>query len=176
MRVTVKSWKNLFLFCLGLAIAAAFCMKWMENDLVFRGEKFTILGLELFYPAEKISAVLSGLDGHVKTILRYHLSFDFAFMAGVYPGISALCIMVGGRARSNLLRKMAQLLAALQLLAWAGDIVENYYLLQWINRPVAGDEFTSYHICVYMKWAIALAGILFSIVVALRTGRRSKTI
>jgi hypothetical protein len=68
------------------------------------------------------------------------------------------------------------LLAALQLLAWAGDAVENYFLFQWMNRPIAGSEFIFYHICVYLKWFIALAGILLSAVAALRAGRRSEIV
>jgi hypothetical protein len=33
-------------------------MKWMENDLFTNGEKFSILGLELFYPKEKVIGIL----------------------------------------------------------------------------------------------------------------------
>ena len=85
MNTEYNRWKKLFIFCLGLAMASAFCMKWMESDFWVGDEKFDILGLELFYPAKKVAAILSGIDPHVKTILGYHLSFDFAFMAGVYP-------------------------------------------------------------------------------------------
>src|SRR3979490_3145055 len=95
MNLSYRRWKKLFLFCLGLSAGTAFCMKWMETDLWVNGEKFTIMGLELFYTKEKVMTVLAGLDGHVRTILNYHLHFDFAFMAGIYPGITALCMIAG---------------------------------------------------------------------------------
>ncbi len=93
MNLSYTRWRSLFLFGVGLSLGAAFCMKWMENDLRVDGEKFTILGLELFYAREKLAAVLSRLDGHVQAILRYHLFFDLAFMAGIYPAITSLCMM-----------------------------------------------------------------------------------
>ena len=40
-----KKWQKIFLFCLGISIAAGFCMKWMESDLVANNEVFTIIGL-----------------------------------------------------------------------------------------------------------------------------------
>lgn len=167
MNVSDKQWKNMFLFCLGLFIAAAFCMKWMEGDFLVNGEKFTIMGLELFYSKGKVMAVLASLDDHVKTILNYHLHFDFAFMVGVFPGIAALCMMARGKLRSSLFNKMLSLLAVLQLAAWAGDIYENLSLIKWLKEPVIGNEFGLYHFIVAVKWIIALTGALVSGVVLL---------
>jgi hypothetical protein len=175
MNLSYYRWKRLFLFGLGLSIGTAFCMKWMEDDLVLNNEKFTILGLELFYTKEKLQGILSVLDDRVQTILRYHLYFDFAFMSGVYPGISSLCMMAREKAASFRLRKILYILAALQLLAWAADILENYYLLRWINEPVIGKEFDWYHGIVGLKWFFALAGALLSIPIVLRK-KRSKQI
>ena len=90
---TASHWKKLFLFCLGLALGTSFCMKWLERSFYANDELFTIMGLELFYPKEKLIAILTGMDAHVKAILRFHLHFDFAFMAGVFPGIAAACMM-----------------------------------------------------------------------------------
>src|SRR5687768_17811095 len=45
----------------------------------------SIFGLEFFYSKEKIIEIFSGIDARIKTILGYHLYFDFIFMAGVYP-------------------------------------------------------------------------------------------
>ena len=87
MKNDFSRWQRLFLFCLGLLIAGAFAMKWMESDLLYNNEKISIFGLELFYPKEKIIEIFTGINDKVRTILGYHLSFDFIFMAGVYPGI-----------------------------------------------------------------------------------------
>lgn len=162
-----KRWKKLFLFCLGLAVAAAFCMKWMENDLLIRGDEFTIMGLELFYPKGKVTDILAGLDQPVRTILRYHLSFDFAFMAGIFPGIAALCMMTSAKFKPGGWKKILCLLAILQLPAWGFDITENTYLLKWINNPQIGNEFGFYHFVVATKWIIALTGALVSIPILL---------
>ena len=163
MRTDYLRWKNLFLFGLGLAMASAFCMKWMESDLYVANEKFTILGLELFYTAQKNAAIFSGLDDHVKTILRYHLVFDFVFMAGVFPVIASLCMMARAKKTSQVLKNILSFAAILQLIAWGFDIIENYFLLKWIDHPLIGSEFLFYHIVVITKWVIALSGTIISI-------------
>jgi hypothetical protein len=139
-------------------------MKWMESDLNVNNEKFTILGLELFYSKQKITGILASIDERVKTILRYHLFFDFAFMTGVYPGIASLCMMARKRVKSDLLKKVLYVFAALQLLAWIADILENLWLLKWMEQPSIGNEFTWYHVVVVVKWVIALSGVAIALV------------
>lgn len=173
MNVKPNRWKPLFLFCLGLFIAAAFCMKWMENDLLVNGEKFTIMGLELFYTKEKIMAIMANLDEQVRTILRYHLHFDFVFMAGIFPGIAALCMMAGRKLSPGISRNVLLSLAVLQSAAWAGDIYENLSLLKWMDSPVADDEFAWYHGIVAAKWIIALAGALAASIALLFTRKKN---
>jgi hypothetical protein len=157
-------WNRLLLFCIGLFIASAFSMKWMENDLFFNGQVISIFGLELFYPAEKIVTIFSGIDERVKTILEYHLSFDFVFMAGVYPGISCLCMMAAEKLNNRNIKRLFIAFAFLQLFAWSFDIIENYYLLKWLKSPVIGKEFGFYHVVVYSKWIIALTGAFISFI------------
>ena len=159
--VSRQSWKRLFLFCLGLAAASAFCMKWMESDLWANGEKFTILGLELSYARQQMVDVFMGMNETVEIILRYHLTFDFAFMMGVYPGIAAACMLAKYRISSTVLRRVLIALAILQFVAWACDIIENYYLLKWIDSPTL-DHFDFFHAVVYMKWIIAILAILIA--------------
>lgn len=146
-----KGWNKLFLFCAGLFIGSAFCMKWMESDFIQGGKTFTIIGLEITYPKEKVMEILSGLDDRVRTILRYHLSFDFAFMAGVYPGIAALCMMGRNKFRSGGWRNLLLAVAVLQLVGWGCDVYENYCLLTWLKNPVIGDNFSFYHLVVSAK-------------------------
>ncbi len=153
-------WNRLFLFCLGLFIGGAFAMKWIESDLIYNNEKISIFGLELFYPREKITEIFSGINDKVRTILNYHLSFDFIFMAGCFPGIASLCMMASERLTSKNIKRVLFIFAFLQLFAWAFDIIENYYLLRWLSHPVIGNEFGFFHVIVYSKWAIALGGTL----------------
>jgi hypothetical protein len=164
MSLSYNRWKKLFLFCSGLAIAASLCMKWMESDFrVASGEKFTILGLELFYSKEKVVLTLLNIEDHVRTILNYHLHFDFVFMAGIFPGITALCMMAREKVSSPALKKLLFSLALIQLLAWAGDVTENLYLIKWVKYPLIGSEFGLYHAIVAAKWIIALTGFIGSV-------------
>jgi hypothetical protein len=163
MKNDFSRWQRLFLFCLGLFIAGAFAMKWIESDLLYNNEKISIFGLELFYPKEKIVEIFSGISDKVKAILGYHLSFDFIFMAGVYPGIACLCMMASAKVAGKNLKRILFTLAFLQIFGWTFDVIENYYLLKWLKDPVIGDEFGFYHIVVYNKWAIALTAALIAL-------------
>lgn len=171
MIINRKFLQQVFLFCLGLFVASAFCMKWLEKDFLHNGEKFTIIGLEISYTKDKIISLLAGLDEHVKALLRYQLVFDFVFMAAVYPGIASLCLMARNKSMGSLLKKTLLVLAFLQIVAWGFDILENYYLLKWINDPVIGNEFGIYHFVVAAKWIIALTGALMAIPLSLRKKR-----
>ena len=163
MKNEFPRWQRLFLFCFGLFIAGAFAMKWMENDLLFNNEKISIFGLELFYPKEKIVEIFSGISDKVKTILGYHLSFDYIFMAGCYPGIACLCMMASAKVAGKNLKRILFILAFLQIFGWTFDFIENYFLLKWLKNPVIGDEFDFYHVVVYSKWAIALTAALIAL-------------
>lgn len=157
-------WKKVFLICLGIFAGTAFCMKWMENDLVSNDEKFTVIGLEITYSKEKLLSVVLGLDDKVKTILRYHLSFDFAFMIGAYGGIAALCMMAARQYKGKkIIRNLLISLAIMQAVAWVCDIIENVSLLSWIKTGSIGNEFNFYHPVVYTKWTLALMGVMISI-------------
>jgi len=163
MKNDFSRWQRLFLFCLGLFIAGAFAMKWMETDLLYNNENISIFGLELFYPKEKIVEIFSGINDKVKAILGYHLSFDFIFMAGCYPGIASLCMMAAKKTSRKSIKSILFMLAFLQIIGWTFDVIENYYLLKWLRTPVIGDEFDFYHVVVYSKWTIALIAALISI-------------
>ena len=166
-----KSLKRIFLLCLGLFIASAFCMKWMEADFLQNGKRFSILGLELGYDRRTVITILSGLEPAVKKILQYHLAFDFVFMIAVYPGIAVLCLLARIQSSKIQLRKILSVVAALQIVAWVCDILENYCLLKWINQPNIGVEFLLYHFIVVIKWLIAIGGAALGIITTIRWGR-----
>lgn len=172
MNTGSKKWQKLFWFCFGIFAASAFCMKWMENDFWAGKEKFTIIGLEMGYSKEKTMLILAGLDDKVLTILRYHLSFDFAFMAGVYPGIAALCMMGRNKTARKGWKQLLFILALMQTIAWACDITENCFLFRWTNHPAIGNEFVAYHIIVYAKWLLALLGAIAGIAFAIKRNKR----
>lgn len=161
-------WRKIFPVSFGLFAGTAFCMKWMEVDFIQNGEKFSMIGLELFYPKEKIISIFSGLDEHVKSILRYHLNFDFVFMAGVFPGIASLCMMARNKSSGTFFQKILLVFALLQIAAWGFDIYENLCLLNWIKNPVIGNEFKSFQVIVIAKWIIALSAVILAIPLILK--------
>ena len=172
MTMSYKDWKNLFLLCLGLFVGTAICMKWLESEFVVNGSVFTIIGLEITYPKDQVAAIFKGLDEPARSLLRFQLLFDFAFMAGVYPGIAALCMMAVQKSRKPLFRQLLLTLAALQAVAWACDIIENVYLLKWLRIPDTISDFGFYHIVVWVKWILALGAALIAIPSALRRIRK----
>lgn len=167
-------WRAVFLICLGVFAGTAFCMKWMEKDFIHDGSLFTIIGLEISYPKEQLRSVLAGIDDHVRSILRYHLVFDFAFMAGVYPGIASLCMMARYKVHGQLLKQFLLWLALLQALAFCCDIVENCLLLKWVNAPGSISHFELYHWVVILKWSLALAGALLAIPLCTRKSKQDQ--
>ena len=168
MILNYKHWKTLFLVCLGITVGSAFCMKWMESDFLHNGKLFTIIGLEITYSKEKIIEIFSGITPAIKSVVGYHLAFDFAFMAGVYPGIAALCMMAREKRKNKLIRSVLLSTALLQVIAFGCDIIENMYLLKWLNAPAIGNEFAFFHWVVAIKWLLAISGALIAIPLVLK--------
>ena len=102
---------------------------------------------------------MNGLDPAVKNILIYHLSFDFMFMVGVFPGVAALLMMGRNKLSNSQIRKFLLTLAILQLIAWGCDITENIWLMTWIKNGVV-DQLQAFRFLVIAKWIIVCAGIL----------------
>ena len=171
MILNYKRWQKIFLTGLGIFLAAAFCMKWLEPEFLHKGNLFTIIGLEITYPREKLMAIFSEIDPHVRSVLRYHLVFDFVFMIGVYPGIAALCMMAREKRKNKTLRKILLICAVLQILALGCDVMENFYLLKWLNVPLIGNEFIFFHSVVAVKWVVALVAAFIAIPLAIK-GRK----
>lgn len=168
MILNYKHWKTLFLVCLGIFVGSAFCMKWIESDFFHNGKLFTIIGLEITYSKEKIIEIFSGISPAAKSVVGYHLSFDFVFMAGVYPGIAALCMMAREKRKNKLIRRVLLSAALLQVIAFGCDIIENMYLLKWLDTPAIENEFVFFHCVVAIKWLLAISGALIAITLVLK--------
>jgi hypothetical protein len=171
MRSAYQRWLKLFLFSFGIALASSFIMQWLAGDFWLGDEKFSILGLELFYSKKDVIKILTEVQLPARLALHYQLIFDFAFMAGVYPAIASLCMMAREKLLAGGTRNFLFALAILQPVAWAFDVTENIYLLHWLSKPEIGDEFGMYHNIVAAKWIIALLGF-FSAIVLLALKKR----
>jgi hypothetical protein len=167
MLSSYRRWQKLFLFCLGIAVASTFIMEWLATDFWIDDKKFSILDLELFDSKVAIVNTLTAIKPAVKIALNYQLIFDFVFMAGIYPAIAALCMMVREKINAVPAKSVLFALAMLQPVAWAFDVTENYFLLKWMDAPQIGDEFSTYRNVVIAKWLIALTGVIAALVVLL---------
>ena len=106
MTANVVNWKKLFWFCFGLTLASAFCMKWIEGDFISNGKLFSIMDLELRLDKDGLTKLFAGMDDKARTILDYHLHFDFFFMAGVFFPVRLLFVWLQGK---RLKRKLSGL-------------------------------------------------------------------
>ncbi len=160
-------WRYLFFFCFGLFIASLMVMKWIETEMIFQGEKVSIFGLELFYTKQRIETIFGGIDASVRQSIGYHLYFDFIFMAGCFPGIASLCMIAAEKVEGKKIRSILFLFAALQIVAWVLDIIENIHLIKWLKYSVIRDDLFLFHAIVYSKWLIAVTGVLVGLIVLL---------
>jgi hypothetical protein len=167
-----KRWTNLFLFCAGLALAAGFCMKWIEPGFRIDGKLFTILELEFHPDIAHVDGLFRAMDPYVRSQLHQHLVYDYAFMAGVYPGIAALCMLAANRFDGRGWKRLLVMLAVLQLFAWGFDMAENYFLLKWLKAGKVGIEFRFFHLIVYSKWVLALSGFFAAILIIIFRRRK----
>lgn len=173
MVTSSKFWQKIFLFSAGLTAGAMFCMKWMEGDLVYNGKIFSILGLEISYSKEKVLEIFAGIDEKTRTILKYHLSFDFAFMAGVFPLIASLNMMARQKHAGLFIRKILLGAAITQLLAWLLDIIENTCMLRWLHGEAVGSQFGIFHFVVATKWLLAVSGAILAVYFLLKKSRKT---
>jgi hypothetical protein len=174
MQSAYQRWLKLFLFSFGIAIASSFILQWLAGDFWLNNEKFSILGLELFYSKRQVVDVLTHIDQSARIALNYQLIFDFVFMAGIYPAIASLCMIAREKQHASGVRNFLFAMAMLQPVAWAFDVTENIYLLNWLEKPEIGDDFGMYHNLVAAKWIIALVGSVSAILFILFRKKSSK--
>ncbi|WP_343307500.1 hypothetical protein AAHN97_10220 [Chitinophaga niabensis] len=122
---------------------------------------FSILDLQFPSSEQELCTIMKGLSPAAGKALRAHLWVDYLFMAGFYPSIAILCIIVGYK--TDVGQYFFWLMAALQLAAWLFDMLENGYCLRKLRKPVPGTTFQSYSFFVYAKFILCLAGVASAI-------------
>jgi len=164
MSANVLNLKKLFFLCLGLFFASAFCMKWVESEFISNGKPFSIMDLELYLGKEELIKLLTSLDDKAATVVSYHLHFDFAFMAGVFPGIAIICTLVREKVNNKLVSILLLVFAILQFIAWGFDIYENLHLIKWLKKPPSVDGIELYHLLVRLKFIFSFGGVLMALI------------
>ncbi|MRG44570.1 hypothetical protein GFS24_05565 [Chitinophaga sp. SYP-B3965] len=142
----------------------ALARKFQYRDAAGVETPFSILDLQFPSSEQELCNIIAGLSPAARKALRGHLWVDFLFMAGFYPSIAFLCIIVGDKTGAG--QYFFWLMATLQLYAWMFDIQENGYCLRKLRKPVVSatkNAFQSYSFFVYAKFILCLTGVAVSV-------------
>lgn len=155
--------------CVGLLLATLLWMMQLAKKFRYRagsGEQSPFSILDLQFPASEaeMDKLVAGLEPPARRALKTQLWVDFLFMAGFYPAIALLCIVIG--AKTGLGEYFFWLVAALQLVAWAADVYENVYCLRKMKDTPARGGFAAYSFFVNTKFLLAFLGLAVTLPLA----------
>lgn len=158
-----------FVVCCGIMLASALQLMKIARGFRYRagsGEEapFTILDLQFPSTEAEMSKMIQGMQPAVQRALKAHLWLDFIFMAGLYPAIGLLCIIIGAKTGEGVY--FFWLVAALQGVAWVADVYENVYCLRKMDQPAAAGGFKTYSFFVNTKFVLAFLGLAVTLPVA----------
>lgn len=153
-----------FYLVISMALMAATALWLMQIARRFRyntrgGEAMPFTILDIQFPASEaeMDGMVRGMEPTAQRALKTHLWVDFLFMAGFYPAVALLCVIVG--AKTGVGEYFFWLVGALQAVAWLADICENVYCLRKLRpKPVTGG-FKSYAMAVNIKFVLAFLGL-----------------
>lgn len=146
---------TLFLFTTLWMSALARRFRTVDTDL---GEvPFSIFDLQFPSSETELCKLLSSATSDGKWALRMHLLVDFLFMIAVYPMIAILCLALGEK--TGMGKYFFWLIAALQMVAFLFDILENLYLLRRLRKPQVSGGFGRFTFFVYAKFMLAFLGV-----------------
>lgn len=121
---------------------------------------FSILDLQFPSSEAELYTLIRHLPPNARRALKAHLWVDYLFMAGLYPAIALLCLILGTKTGAG--QYFFWLVAALQGFAWLFDAMENAWLLRKLRKPEPGSgkrAFRNYTFCVYAKFILAFLGV-----------------
>ncbi len=155
--------------CVGLLLATLLWMTQLAKKFRYRngsGEQspFTILDLQFPSSETEMDKLVAGLEPPARQALKAHLWVDFLFMAGFYPAIALLCIIIGAKTGPG--EYFFWLVAALQIVAWAADVYENVYGLRKMKEAPVKGGFSTYSFFVNVKFLLAFLGLAVTLPLA----------
>jgi hypothetical protein len=144
-----------------LLLIAAIWMRALARHFFFRDKDglrrvFSIFDLQFPVSDKELTQMIGNMLPGVVKAVRLHLWVDFLFMAGFYPTIALLCIILGYKTGNGVY--FFWLMGALQGVAWICDISENIWLLRKLRKPGPNKQFRTYSFFVYTKFILAYAG------------------
>lgn len=142
-------------------VAKHFCMNKAGANV-----PFSIMDLELPLSERELVNIILTMPDNARRAVKHHLNVDYLFMAAVYPGIALLCGIAANK-MDHIGKWFFWLLAALQVVPWLFDVLENIYLAGKLRNPVVNEQnpkaFTSFIWRVQVKFIIALAGAICAV-------------
>jgi hypothetical protein len=154
---------SIFIACIILFIVTTLIMKRIATRFVTNppaSKKFSIFRLEFPGSNAQLSSLVLQMSPATKNSVRAHLYVDYIFMLAVYPAIGILCYKTGFALHEShtAAAYFLYFMAALQLVAFACDAIENMMLLRkladiqsWSER--SHERFSK---IVFYKFMIAL--------------------
>lgn len=163
-----------FCIAVGIALLVNLLMSFVNKKFFLMHvviRKFSILDLEFPASAQELATIVKDIfklpgDLLKKTLkaLKTHLYLDFIFMPALYISIFIFSMNVAMK-MIYFGHKLFGILAWLQLVSWACDIVENIYLLNKlrpdavVSKPAIEKGFAILEI---VKWGIPLITLVCS--------------
>jgi hypothetical protein len=140
-----------------------------QSFLKTNGDKFSIMDFELPKSKAYVEQLIKDFGDNTKVNVIKSLNDDYVFMIGAYPGIALMCYKAMDYTYKNWLFALT-VIAALQIIAWIFDIVENIYIRQWIEGVEIRVSLGWFKAMVWSKFVIAITGALLSIFIFLTSG------
>ncbi|HUC82918.1 MAG TPA: hypothetical protein VMR70_18565 [Flavisolibacter sp.] len=171
MTTITQNWWLLFIVCftvmLGLTLwLAAIARNFYTNKDGLRS--FSIFDLEFAATESMLDKIFAFSTEDSRKQLRRHLLVDFLFMPFVYGGIALLCYKTALK-MEYYGYYLFMGLAALQLLPFVFDVLENSYLMGKLTLQKGeiaradSSAFKQYQFFVKAKFTIALTGTICSV-------------
>jgi hypothetical protein len=168
MQRLIQLRREIFGALLAIVLLTSACMISQVAQIHEKGVAgFSIRQLALPADTTQFAATVQSLkDHHAISNIRSHLHTDYLFMPAAYLGIAVwlLCLCIRSR---SILRVFLIIVAALQIIPWLLGIKENNSLLQYLDIGTLEMRLSTFKALVWVKLAIALFGLGFTIVVLL---------
>ncbi|MGK0387915.1 MAG: hypothetical protein ACI94Y_000642 [Maribacter sp.] len=164
--IKTASYKSSFIFFAILSIIVMIAMKITGIPLETSVSPNGIVDFEFAGDVETAKAMMAGWEiknpGLGKIYAAYNMGLDNLFLFVYSHAIGLACLLIGKKIEKW--KKVAMIIATLQILAALFDIVENYGLVQLIQG--SEDEFFAglAYFCAIPKFVFIILGLLFSFI------------
>ena len=151
--------KNKFLISIVFVMAMTAVMLFTEGKS--GGEQGIIVKLELAPNIQAVEQLIAKFDEEHIQWIRLNTQFDFIFILA-YSSLFFFAL-------KNFLEKLKKanpsaLLLSIAFIPGVLDIVENFFILDFLNRDFSTPYFSIYYGCVHVKWGLVGVFVILGLV------------